>query len=127
MVASIELQKAIFSKLKTGIYPVYDALPLNTAMPYLVIGEESLLQNSTKTEKRTNHIVTIHSWSNKQGSMEIKTMNDFVINSIDDTLKVAGYTVDLVTLQFNQTIKQVEQDTYIYHGVTQINLTLTEV
>lgn len=127
MVASVELQKAIYSKLSTGDYPVYDALPLNTPMPYIVIGEEQLLMSDTKTENRTNHIVTIHTWSNKQSSMEIKTMNDYVVKSINDTLAVQGYEIDLVTLSFLQTLKQIEQDSYIYHGVIQITITLMEV
>lgn len=125
VIASIELQKAIYSKLSEQ-YSVFDALPLDAPMPYIVIGEEQLLNNDTKTEGRTKHIVTIHTWSNKQSSAEIKTMNNYVVKSINENLMVNGFIVDIATLDMTTTIKMLEQNSYVYHGVSQISITLTE-
>ena len=58
-VHSFELQKTVFSALNggsildydgTAITGVFDDVPESTAYPYVVIGEESISDNSSKTK-----------------------------------------------------------------------------
>lgn len=125
MAASIELQKAIFQKLSGGPYPVYDAVPTDSTMPYIQIGEEVLNDNSTKTDKRTKHLVTIHCWSNYQGTKQAKEMNDFVVDTLTQyDYNLVGYKVDMIQLELVQVIKDPDTSNLIHHGVVQIAFTL---
>ena len=125
MVASIELQKAVYSVLSQS-HNVYEAVPSGASMPYIVIGEEVLTDGKTKTEGKTKHLLTLHTWSDSQSSGENKTLMDFVRKSIDYGLPVSGYVVDFVRLEMTQSFKEAVQDKYIFHGVVQIEITLME-
>lgn len=122
MITSIELQKALYSKL-SGKYSVYDALPNDGAMPYILIGEEILQDRKTKTENRSEHVITFHCWSNKTSSLECMTMMDEVRN-IDESLVVNGHKVERVRLDNSQLTKTLEGDSMYRHGVIYLSFTL---
>jgi Protein of unknown function (DUF3168) len=125
---SIELQKAIYTKLSQGIYPVYDYLPASPEYPHVVIGEEAMIDASTKTHDRTSHMVTIHCWSNYRGSREIKEINRFVVESLtEETLILTGFTVDIVQIDRTQVLKELDEGNLIFHGVIQLVFNLTEL
>lgn len=126
VIASIELQKAIYSALKNGSYSVFEIAPPNIAFPYITIGEETLTTDDTKTNKRTVHNVTIHTWSEGSSSAEIKVMNHFVLTTILNNLKVNGFYLDMVSLELQTTIKEQDSDSTIFHGVLQFEITLTK-
>lgn len=124
---SIELQKAIFTKLSQGIYPVYDYLPANPEYPHIAIGEEAMVDASTKTHERTSHMVTLHCWSKYRGSKEIKEMNNFVVDSLTESdLPMTGFTLDIVQIDMVQVFKELDEGNLIFHGVVQLNFNLTE-
>jgi hypothetical protein len=123
-IASVELQKAIYTALKTGSYPVYEVVPPNTTMPYIVIGEEILTHNNTKTEIRTVHNITIHTWSKGSSSNESKSINDFVIKKLLAGFTVTGFYLDKISLEMMTTYKELDVDT-IFHGVIQFEITIT--
>jgi Protein of unknown function (DUF3168) len=125
---SIELQKAIYNKLSQGVYPVYDYLPASPSYPHIVIGEEAMIDASTKTHERTSHMVTIHCWSNYRGSREIKEINRFVVESLtEETLILTGFTVDIVQIDRTQVLKELDEGNLIFHGVIQLVFNLTEL
>lgn len=123
-IASVELQKAIYTALKSGSYSVYEVVPPNTTMPYIVIGEETLTHNNTKMEIRTVHNITIHTWSKGSSSNESKSMNDFVVKKLLAGFAVSGFYLDRITLEMMTTIKELDTDT-IFHGVIQFEITIT--
>jgi hypothetical protein len=123
-IASVELQKAIYTALKSGSYSVYEVVPPNTTMPYIVIGEEILTHNNTKTEIRTVHNITIHTWSKGSSSAESKAMNDFVIKKLLAGFVVSGFYLDRISLEMMTTFKEINTDT-IFHGVNQFEITIT--
>ena len=61
---SLELQKSIFnaldgdSTLQNLVTDVYDFVPENTAFPYVKVGEETSLDNGTKTLKVMNILLS---------------------------------------------------------------------
>lgn len=123
MGATVELQKAVYSTLSTSVYKVFDSLPSKQAMPFIVIGEDTLLFADTKTEGRSRHVLTIHCWSDKTSSLEVRGMNDFVMQSLFQLEKVNGYHVDFVELELAQVFKSEDK----YHGVISIAITLTKL
>lgn len=126
-IASLELQKAVYSALSKGSYPVYEIAPPDTVFPYIVIGEETLTTSNTKTNKRTVHNITIHTWSKGSSSAVIKTMNDFVVQILLDGLLVNGFYVDIATLEMQTTLKELATDGTIFHGVNQFEIILTKM
>lgn len=125
---SNELQKAIFTKLSQGAYPVYDYLPANPEYPHIVIGEEVAIDVSTKTHDRTSHLVTIHCWSKYRGSLEVKEINNFVVDSLTESeLVMTGFSLDNAQIDMVQVFKENDGGNLIFHGVVQLNFNLTEV
>ncbi|MGH0775291.1 DUF3168 domain-containing protein [Bacillus mobilis] len=127
-IASIELQKAVFSALNNKPYPVYDAVPAQSPMPHITIGEEVLLRDSTKTEKRTQHSITIHCWSKENGTKQVKEMMDkTLVTLLDQPISVQGFYCAYKELTLSQTIKEIDGTAVIQHGVIQITFKLMEV
>ena len=71
---SLELQKSIFnaldgdSTLQSLVTDVYDFVPESTAFPYVKIGEETSIDNGTKTLQGNEHTLVIHTFSRYRGS-----------------------------------------------------------
>lgn len=124
-VASLELQKAVYSTLSSGSYAVYEIIPPNTEFPYIQIGEETLTTSNTKTSKGTIHNITIHTWSKGSSSANSKVLNDYVAQTLLNGLTVSGFFVDKITLEMMQTLKESDTDSTIFHGVIQFDITLT--
>lgn len=122
--ASIELQKSIYSKLNNGVYKVVEIKPKELIFPFIEIGEEIQRDSNTKSNLRTVHNVTIHTWSKGKDSIPSKEMNQFVKESILNLDTVNGFEVDIVTLETMMTLKEQETDSTIFHGVIQIEITL---
>ena len=123
--ASIELQKSILNKLDEGVYKVVDIKPKVLPFPFIEIGEEIQRDSDDKTNFRTVHNVTIHTWSKGNSSIQSKEMNQFVKESILKLDTVNGFEIDIVTLEMMMTLKEQETDSTIFHGVIQIEITLT--
>lgn len=128
MIPSIELQRSVYAALKSGTYGVYDQFQQDKPKPFITIGEETLLDISTKVEKITSHLITVHTWSESVSSKEVKEMNHSVKSSLIDTsLIVDGFVVLMSSLDLNQTLKEQDGNSMIYHGITQIEYRLQEV
>jgi hypothetical protein len=128
LIPSIELQRAVQITLNAGIYPVHDQFQQDEPMPFITIGEETLLDISTKIEDITSHLITVHTWSDSISSKEVKEMNYFIKNALlDSPFNVDGFVVLFSALDFNQTFKEQDGTSIKYHGVTQIEFRLQEV
>src|SRR5690349_19644254 len=78
-----ELQAAIYTRL-TGYSAltdaldgtkVYDHVPQNTNAPYVVIGDDTLIEDDTKSANGWECTINIHSWDfEKAGRKSIKTI-----------------------------------------------------
>lgn len=126
-IASVELQKTVFTALSSGSYKVHEIIPPNTPMPYLVIGEEILTYDNTKTSIRTVHNLTIHTWYQGSSSATSKVMNDFVVQTILGIQSVNGFYVDKSNLEMQRTIKDIDSEGTMFHGVNQFEIILTKI
>ena len=96
---SWNLQKAIYSKLNDATIsgasisdvPVYDDVPEGTSAPYINIGEETAINDGTKTVDAVEHTLTIHIWSEYRGRYEIKHIMEQVYQNLHNTaISVSG-------------------------------------
>jgi hypothetical protein len=120
---SWELQKSIFSTLNgntTGMnganVPVFDDVPEGTLYPYVVLGEETAVNNGTKNLDGVEHTLTIHAWSQYRGRREIKEIMQSVYENLHNTaISVTGASLVSIRQEFNTTLA--EQDVITRHGV----------
>lgn len=123
--ATIELQNSIFNKLNNGVYKVVEIQPKSLSFPLIIIGEEIQRDSNDKSHYRTVHNVTIHTWTKGYDSIPSKEINQFVKESILNLDNVNGFEVDKTSLDMITTFKEQEADGTIFHGVIQIEITLT--
>ncbi len=120
---SWELQKAIFAKLNGNVdgldganIPVYDDVPQQSNYPYVQMGEETSVNNGTKTLDGVEHTLTMHIWSQYRGRREIKTIMKSVYDLLHNTaISVTGASLVNVRQEFSTTLA--ENDGITRHGV----------
>jgi len=120
---SIELQKTIFDTLSgdstiTSTYGanVYDYIPDNTSFPYVKIGEETSVDNGTKTLQGNEHTLVIHTFSQYRGSKEVKNIMSRIYALLhESSLSVSGASLVNLRFEFSDVIK--ENDGLTTHGI----------
>lgn len=128
------LQAAIYTRLinyaplttALGGDKVYDFVQPKLVAPYVVIGEDTLNDNSTKTENGWDCTLTIHAWDfEKAGRKSVKTLLGQIYDALhrqEDAVTVAGFTLtELIWDGFQTTIQETAvegENDHFYHGVT---------
>ena len=121
---SFELQKTIFSTLNndstitsTFSATVHDHVPQGTAFPYIVIGEETMTDDSSSKDIDFNEFtLIIHTFSRNRGRKEAKNIMARIYTLLHNaTLSVTGATHVNTRFEFHDVIK--ENDGLTYHGV----------
>lgn len=81
----LALQKALYQRLTDQLdVPVYDAVPMRTAYPYVTIDSEIIL-NATPVSGRTraNRLIYLSVWSNYPGQAEVKRIMASISAALD--------------------------------------------
>ena len=120
---SIQLQKTIFDVLNgdsnltsTLGASVYDFVPDSTAFPYVKLGEETAIDNSTKSLQGNEHTLVIHSFSRYRGSKQIKEIMSRIYALLhESSLSVSGASLVNLRFEFSDVIK--ENDGLTSHGL----------
>tara|TARA_B100000902_G_C27127455_1_gene821864 strand:+ start:335 stop:736 length:402 start_codon:yes stop_codon:yes gene_type:complete len=119
---SLELQKSILdaldgdSTLQSLVTDVYDFVPESTAFPYVKIGEETSIDNGTKTLQGNEHTLVIHTFSRYRGSKEVKEIMSRIYALLhESSLSVSGASLVNLRFEFSDVIK--ENDGFTSHGI----------
>ena len=119
---SLELQKSIFnvldgdSTLQNLVTDVYDFVPENTVFPYVKVGEETSIDNGTKTLQGNEHTLVIHTFSRYRGSKEVKEIMSRIYALLhESSLSVSGASLVNLRFEFSDVIK--ENDGFTSHGL----------
>lgn len=105
--SSFALQQAVYAALGSLGAPVYDHVPRNAAPPFVVIGEGTVNDWSTKTETGSEHLLTIHVWSRGAGMQEARALADAIRAALDGAaLSAAGATLIGIAFQSAQFTRQ---------------------
>ena len=110
------LQQAVYAALlaDSGVAAlagtrIFDDVPGDAAMPYVVIGEDQESDWSTATESGSQHILSIHVWSRAAGHREAKLLCETVRMALDGAaLALSGAT--LIDLRYQTTQYTRESD-----------------
>lgn len=123
MSAALAIQTAILQRLGTVGYSVYDAVPQQTAYPYITIGDDTLDEWDTDTETGFEATLTIHTWSTTEGKAELKTMQGAIYNLLHyHNLSISGYNTIVLYQEFETS--QLESDGVTRHGIQRYRLTV---
>ena len=119
---SLGLQKTVFDALdgdgtlQSLVTDVFDFVPENTAFPYVKIGEETAVDNGTKTLQGNEHTLVIHTFSRYRGSKEAKEIMSRIYALLhESSLTVSGASLVNLRFEFSDIIK--ENDGLTTHGV----------
>ena len=120
---SIQLQKTIFDVLNgdsnltsTLGATVYDYVPDSSSFPYVKLGEETAIDNGTKTLQGNEHTLVIHSFSRYRGSKQIKEIMSRIYALLhESSLSVSGASLVNLRFEFSDVIK--ENDGLTSHGL----------
>ena len=118
----LALQKTIFdaldtdSTLQSKVTDVYDFVPENTAFPYVKLGEDTAIDNGTKTLQGNEHTLVVHTFSRYRGSKEIKDIMARIYTVLhESSLTVSGASLVNLRFEFSDVLK--ENDGLTTHGL----------
>jgi hypothetical protein len=93
-VHSALVQVALFEALEAvpGVWPVYDSMPDETALPYVEIGDSSEENIGSKSSPLYHHVVEVNLWADDDaGRMPVKEKAADIIAALVDTApQIAG-------------------------------------
>ena len=119
---SLGLQKTIFdaldgdSTLQSLVTDVFDFVPESTAFPYVKVGEETAVDNGTKTLQGNEHTLVIHTFSRYRGSKETKEIMSRIYALLHESdLTISGASLVNLRFEFSDIIK--ENDGLTTHGL----------
>ena len=119
---SLALQKTIFdaldtdSTLQSKVTDVYDFVPENTAFPYVKLGEDTAIDNGTKTLQGNEHTLVVQTFSRYRGSKEIKDIMARIYTVLhESSLTVSGASLVNLRFEFSDVLK--ENDGLTTHGL----------
>lgn len=132
------VQQAVFQKISAqadivaGSIPVYDDVPqVNDAgdpvnFPYVVVGDDSLINWDTDTELGCEIEITIHTWSRYDGKKQLKLLQGYVYDALHRAdFTISGYHVTLCV--FTDSDSFVDADGKSRHGIQKFNLLIEKV
>lgn len=131
---AFDLQKAIFSTLESAsitdyggaaITGIFDDLPEGTDYPYVVIGEDTAVDDSSKDKTIFEHTLTIHVWSQYRGRRDIKVIMEQVHDALHNVdISIAGASLCNLRQEFQTTL--LENDGITRHGVMRFRAVVSD-
>jgi len=119
---SLVLQAALVAALKGSAAVqavvgarVYDHPPQSPAFPYVSVGDDQVVDDSTACEDAFECFSTVHLWSRAKGKPELKRLGAAVRAALDVDLTLTGFR--LVTHEHRDTRYFRDADGVTEHGV----------
>jgi len=120
------IQLAVINQLKANaelvaLAGIYDSVPKTTVYPYVIIGDDFGVDDSTDDFIRRETISTIHSWSRDRGKEETKLIQGYLDEILNRTeLTMVGYSNTLIHIQSSDSF--LEADGKTRHGIVNFKL-----
>lgn len=126
MSAEVEIQKAVFTRLNNALsVPVYDNVPDNAVAPYVVIGDDTLIEFDSDLGVGFEATITVHTWSTYRGRLEVKQIMGLIYNALHRAeINVQGYNLLGCDSEFSETF--LESDGVTRHGVQRFRIFIRE-
>lgn len=90
----LPLQQALYQRLSAQLStPVYDEPPVGATPPYVLLGEATVVDWSTKTSTGYEITHILHIWSAYAGMAEAVQMMADVLRAVATPLVIPGYAI----------------------------------
>jgi uncharacterized protein DUF3168 len=118
------LQQSIFAALTANITlltllggpRVYDDVPQASAFPYLTFGQSTTRDWSTGSDDGSEHVLTLHVWSQARGKKEAHEIMGAVRTALhDQALSLGGHRLINLRHEFSEARREPDGDTI--HGI----------
>ena len=125
--ASWALQQSVFATLTAdsqinallGAPRIFDDVPQKSEFPYLTLGQSSVRDWSTGTERGDEHILTLHVWSRANGRKQTHEIMGALKSALHDrSLTLNGHRLINLRHEFSDARRDPEGD--IYHGIVRL-------
>lgn len=122
-----ELQKAIYQALsEIESVDVFDEIPDNANFPYIVIGDDTVNDDSTKTEYGYDVTAAVHVFSRYEGYKELKEIMGSVIRALElSGLEMTGFNVYRKWVIYADHYR--ESDGRTRHGVIRFRFNIQQI
>lgn len=125
------LQKTIYTRLSTDpnvtglVTGVFDEVMEGTVLPYVQIGDDTVVPYDSKTEMGEDMTLTLHCWSAGPGKTNAKKIMDAVLQSLTATpLPIdPGFEVDGIFREYLEVL----QDGNVYHGICRFRVYIKQI
>lgn len=125
------LQVSIVNRLKNDAAlsaraKVYDSVPESASYPRVVVGEDTVVPNYTKTGNGEEITHTLHIWSRYNGKKEVKELMALVLDSLTNSpLSLAdGFEMEFNMLDFAEVLP--DPDGITKHGVIRLRFIIRQ-
>jgi len=119
---ALRADATLIALLADGADGIYDGAPQDSAFPYVVIGEDTVKPNDTKTEDGAEVMITIDTWDSPDDPAAAIgfSLTKRIMRAIKDvldkaSLSVTGHTLILLRHDFQTTLR--DPDGLTVHGV----------
>lgn len=122
--AAAQIQQAVYAELSAD-QPlgqmlagdgIYDLPPATAPFPYVTFGRTSVYDWSTASENGTEHLLTIHVWSQAKGkkqSLEIMERLETLLRAFQPAL--TGLALISFRLEYSEV--RFDDNAYLHHGL----------
>ena len=93
MIKTYDVFKAIFDKIKTLPYNVYDEVPTGAASPHIRVDYSTELENSGKDYDSKIYYQYIHVFSTYKGRKEVLQITDDVLKALSDEIETDAFVM----------------------------------
>jgi len=120
---ALPLQKAVHDALAghagltsiIGSGHVYDAVPESTEPPYVVIGDDQIIDDGDGCSDAWEAYVTVHAWAKPHGRARAKEIGAQICDALGAPLLVPGFVV--ISQKFESERYLIDADGVTPHGI----------
>jgi hypothetical protein len=124
------LQKAVYSKLDTNtelkkaIAEIFDEVPTDAVLPYVMLGDDTVNPYDTKTDNGEDCTLTLHCYSEGPGKTQTKQIMDLVLQALTDSpLTLDNFEFEGIKREF----LNVMQEGNYYHGICRFRVYVKQI
>lgn len=121
------LHKAIYARLQQDeavlerVSGVYDFVDKNTAFPYIVVGDPTILPFETKTSYGEDITLVVHCFSQYNGKKEAYEILNLVLQSLSSKKLELGFGFRVIDFKLDQIQVFEDIDNTTKHGVVTLH------
>jgi hypothetical protein len=126
MIGNEQLQLGIYDQLASTGLKIYAYLPKTAQYPFVNLGEEYMMDVSTKNKKHYELYHTLHTWSQSTNKAEINDMNNKVIASLSEPFPLGdGFYISQTKLEMATVLLDPDVEA-LFHGNLRFQFTISK-